>query len=52
MPLSLVHEVEGFGRLRLFLEGDKIGAVAYNGCLVTHIGLQDSRVIVAGLFHQ
>lgn len=31
--------------------GKKLGAVAYNGCLVTHLGLQDSRVIDVGLFH-
>lgn len=52
MPLSLVHKMKGSGRFGLFLEGGKPGAAAYNGCLVTHLGLQDSRVIDVGLFHQ
>lgn len=52
MPLPLVHGVEGFKRFGLFLEGGKLGAVASNGCLVTHLGSQDSRVIDVGLFHQ
>lgn len=52
MPLSLVHGVKGFERFGLFLEGGKPGAAAYNGCLVTHLGLQDSRVIDVGLFQQ
>lgn len=52
MPLSLVHGVKGFGRFVLFIERGKPGATAYNGCLVTHLGLQDSRVIDVGLFHQ
>lgn len=43
--------MEGFVRFEVFLEGKKLGAVAYNGCLVTHLGLQDSRVIDVGLFH-
>lgn len=52
MPLWLVHGVEQFGRFGLFLEGDKLGAVAYNCCLVTHLGLQDSRVIDVDLLLQ
>lgn len=50
MPLSLVHGVKGFGRFVLFIERGKPGATAYNGCLVTHLGLQIAGSLMQAYF--